>query len=153
MMALDPGKYLKPAKMPIIPIVLLAILSVVAILPTTPLIITIVALPMAFIGILLSLAWAGFRAVKGPGMDLTGAALSGSAAGLGSVIVLSLALIVMSVMNLFKLSESKEGTELIVIISTIVFSLAILIPFAAIASIIVGAIMGFLGAIAAQRKK
>ncbi|MDD5172302.1 MAG: hypothetical protein PHF60_04685 [Candidatus ainarchaeum sp.] len=153
-MALGIGKYFKPAKLPIIPIVLLAVLATISIVPQTPFIITIVMLPIAFIGILLSLAWAGFRAVKGHNMDLLGAALSGSAAGLGSVIILSLILIVLMVLNLPAHAASAESNaEFMLIIATMIFSLAMAIPIAAIASIFAGAIMGLVGAFVAQMKK
>lgn len=86
-MALDIGKSLKVAMIPIVILIAIGIFStVVGAIPVLNMLMCVVGIPLTIVGWVV-LAWSGFKAVKEAQMDLVGGAVTGALAGFVSGLV------------------------------------------------------------------
>lgn len=147
-MALDIGKSLKVATIPIVVLIVLGIASnLVSLIPFLG---CIVGIPILVVSMAV-LGWAGFKAAKEAGMDLVGGAVTGGLAGLISGIVNGIIGFVLSVLGIgvgMAMGGSDVGGAalgagfvLIGVVVGVVFSL------------VLGLVMGAIGAFVAGMKK
>jgi hypothetical protein len=99
-LALDIGKALKVAMIPIVILVAIELFSkIVGAIPFANMLMCVLGLPLLLVSWVV-LAWAGFKAVKEAQMDLVGGAIAGGLAGLISSVIGGIVGLVLSMLGI-----------------------------------------------------